>query len=133
VRAPERAITLALEAVVMHTLAKDPRHRYATAATLAIAIAQARKDGDNIEATAPERAYAGMSGEVSAVRNVEVDAANHEIGHAPTLPGPEPSRRPSSRPSFDPPNKTQGGSLYLLWGVVIAGAIALGVWAALRS
>ncbi len=135
VRAPERTITPALEAVVMHTLAKDPRHRYATAATLAIAIAQARKDGNDVSATAPERAYAGMSGEVSAVRNVDVDpeAANHEIGHAPTLPGPEPSRRPTSRPSFDPPNKIQGRRLYLLWSVVIAGAIALGVWAALRS
>jgi serine/threonine-protein kinase len=134
VRSPERAITPALEAVVMHTLTKDPRHRYATAAALAIAIAQARKDGDDEDAVDPARMGAGMSGEVPAVRNGEGER-HEEMGHAPTMPAPEPVRHASSRPSFDPPREpqTRNGSFYLLWSVVIAGAIALGVWAALRS
>jgi serine/threonine-protein kinase len=130
IRAPDRGITPALEAVVMHALSKDPRHRYATAAALAIAIGQARKDGGDVAATAPERVGAGMSGAVSAVRNVETD--DHEIGHALTVPAPEPSRRPVSRDAIEQPN-TQSKSFYLLWGIIIAGAIAVGVYAALRS
>src|SRR6185312_11073709 len=62
VRAPDRSISPALDAVVMHALAKDPRDRYATAAAFALAITQARAEPENVDAVKPAKIGAGASG-----------------------------------------------------------------------
>jgi eukaryotic-like serine/threonine-protein kinase len=140
-RAPDRAITPALEAVVMHALSKDPRDRYATAAAMAVAIAQARTDGEDLDAVKPERAIAGASGGVSVVR-----IGSDDMVHAQTLPAPDPETHASSRPpasttnresgstriTLDPPRELPKGVWYALWAVLIVGAAAIGVWLAMR-
>ena len=132
-RAPDRAITPALEAVVMHALAKDPRDRYATAAALALAIAQARSAPDDLDAVKPARAIAGASGAVTMVR-----MASDDMVHAVTMPAPEP--KPSTPPresgstriTLDPPRELPKGAWYAMWAIVIVAAAAVGVWLAMR-
>jgi serine/threonine protein kinase len=149
-RAPDRAITPALEAVVMHALAKDPRDRYATAAAFAVAIAQARSDANDVEAVKPERAIAGASGGVSMVR-----IASDDMVHAATIPSPDPathastdprsgpsrtatssrppaSREQSARITLDPPRELPKGVWVAMWAVVIVCAAGVGVWLAMR-
>jgi eukaryotic-like serine/threonine-protein kinase len=52
-RAPERGISPALEAVVLHAIAKDPARRYPTAAALATAIRNALAAPEDAEAVRP--------------------------------------------------------------------------------
>ncbi len=133
-RSPDRSITPALEAVVMHSLAKDPRDRYATAAALAVAVTQATKEPADVAAVKPARIASGASGASAAVRVLSDDripAVDPELGHSATVPAPEP-RRGASHPSLEP-REGLAKHWYLVWGLVIASAIALGVWAALRS
>jgi serine/threonine-protein kinase len=132
VRAPDRPISAALEAVVMHALAKDPRDRYATAAALALAIAQARSTPDDLDAVKPARAIAGASGAVGMVR------ASDDMVHAVTMPAPEPkpSTPPresgSTRVTLDPPRELPKGVWYAMWTIVIVCAAGVGVWLAMR-
>jgi len=131
-RAPDRPITNALEAVVMHTLAKDPKDRYATAAALALAIAQARSAPDDVDAVKPARTIASASGAVAMLR------ASDDMVHAVTMPAPEP--KPSTPPresgstriTLDPPRELPKGVWYAMWTVVIVAAAAVGVWLAMR-
>ena len=131
-RAPDRAITPALEGVVMHALAKDPRARYATAAALALAIAQARSAPDDLDAIKPERAIAGSSGAVAMLRSSD------DMVHAVTMPAPEP--KPSTPPresgstriTLDPPRELPKGVWYAIWTIIIVAAAAVGVWLAMR-
>jgi serine/threonine protein kinase len=135
-RAPERSISAALEAVVMHAMAKDPSERYATAAAFALAIAQAQSDPENTEAVKPALIGAGASGAVPATR-----IASDDMIHSPTVPAPEPA--PSSRAvprqstsgitSLEPPPGPSRGTWLIVWALVLAAAIAAGVWLALHS
>jgi serine/threonine protein kinase len=56
-RAPDRDISPALEAVVMHAIAKKPVRRFATAAALAAAIRSALADPENVDAVRPPRVH----------------------------------------------------------------------------
>jgi serine/threonine-protein kinase len=135
-RAPDRAITPALEAVVMHALVKDPSDRYATAAALALAIAQARSAPDDLDAVKPARAIAGASGAVAMLRSSD------DMVHAVTMPAPEPKpsvrsrdlarESGSTRITLDPPRQLPKGVWYAMWTVVIVAAAAVGVWLAMR-
>jgi serine/threonine protein kinase len=132
-RAPDRAISTALEAVVMHAMAKDPSERYATAAAFALAIAQAQTAPDDLEAVIPARIGAGASQGVPRI-------ASDDMVHAPTLPGAPPpaGHAPPPRPSgssisLEPPKEPSKGATLLVWALVLAAAVALGVWLALRS
>lgn len=82
-KAPKRDISPALEAVVMHAIAKGPADRYATAAALAVAIAHAKISPDAIESVEPQ-AVISLEGE-------------HADGHSQTVPSPVPSTTPPSR------------------------------------
>lgn len=52
-RAPGRPISKALEGVVLHALAKDPRDRYPSAAALATALERATDDPNDVTSIAP--------------------------------------------------------------------------------
>ena len=139
-RAPDRAITPALEAVVMHALTKDPKDRYATAAALALAIAQARSAPEDLDAVKPARVglspqagpLAGASGAVAMLRSSD------DMVHAVTMPAPEP--KPSAPPresgstriTLDPPRELPKGMWYAIWTIIIVAAAAVGVWLAMR-
>ena len=131
-RAPDRSITPALEAVVMHAMAKDPRDRYATAASLALAITAARAAPDDADAVKPARVAANAGGPVARVHS-------DDMVHAPTIPAPEPSNERAERNARTgsitlPPAKEPSRALWLaVWALVILGAIGVGVFLALRS
>ncbi|HEY1958791.1 MAG TPA: serine/threonine-protein kinase [Polyangiaceae bacterium] len=129
VRSPDRSISPALDAVVMHALAKDPRDRYATAAALALAVSQALREPDILDAVKPAKIGAGASGGVPRIMS-------DDMVHAVTVPAPEPA--PSTRPT--PPRVTplpagepSKKTWLLVWALVLGAAIAGGVWLALRS
>lgn len=132
-RSPDRGISPALNAVVMHAMAKDPSARYATASAFAMAIAQARSQPEDVDAVTPARI--GSGGAVTVTR-----AVSDDMVHAPTLPGepPPPSRPPAPRPSggllpLPPPKEPSKGAWLLVWALVLAAAVGAGVWLALRS
>jgi serine/threonine-protein kinase len=78
VKAPDRAISPALEAVVLHAISKDPADRYASAAALAAAIVHARSAPDDVASVHPAA--------FSPIGNADVEEA-----HAATIPAPIPS------------------------------------------
>ncbi len=131
-RAPERKIPPALEAVVMHAIAKDPAARYATAAQLAGAILRARDRPDDVDSVRP---------------GVYRTAPDSDFAdpHGTTIPSPipkEPRRAPldsspSSRAvSTVPPGDAARGlgtrGWALLWILAAIVSISLGVWLSLR-
>jgi serine/threonine-protein kinase len=79
-RVPDRNISAALEAVVLHAIAKSPTDRYATAAALMTAIAHARLTPDDPASVEPQ-----------AVISLEGESAD---GHALTMPAPNPTSVP---------------------------------------
>jgi serine/threonine protein kinase len=131
-RAPARQIPPALEAVVMHAIAKDPAARYATAAQLAAAIVHARAQPDEVESVRP-----------GVYRTVpDADFADP---HGPTIPSPIPTEprapartsSPSSRTVSTVPPKdgargfgAQGWTL--VWILAALVSISIGVWLSLR-
>jgi serine/threonine protein kinase len=128
VRAPDRAIPPALEAVALNAIAKDPGQRYATAAALATAIRAALAAPDDVEIVRPASRV-----------HVHVDTSD---AHGLTIPSPvrvpppaPPARQPSA-PSLRPPAPRRA-SLSLGWVLVcvvaaIAG-VAVGAWLSLRA
>jgi serine/threonine-protein kinase len=126
VRAPERGISPALEAVTMHAIAKDPAERYATAGALAMAIRSALASPQDPEGVRPASRI-----------NVTVDTMD---AHSATLPAPLPMGPPvrlprvPSVPSVQPPAPERTSPLWIVVCVVAALAgIALGAWLSLRS
>ncbi len=130
-RAPERTIPPALDAVVMHAIAKDPAVRYATAAAFASAVVHARAHPDDVAAVRPG-VYRILS---------DADGAD---AHAPTIPAPIPTDPPpaklSSRPtpplSSRPPPPPRGlGTMgwAVIWVVVVLASMAIAVWLAWRT
>jgi serine/threonine-protein kinase len=73
-QAPERAISPALEAVVLHAIAKDPAGRYGTARALAAAIRSAIAAPEDVEAVRPARALV-LPPEATGARVVSVAPA----------------------------------------------------------
>jgi serine/threonine-protein kinase len=116
--APERGISAALEAVVMHAIAKDPAERYPTATALEAAIAKAWASPDDADAVAPSK------------RVVIVDESDADV-HALTIPAPEPARTVSTvRPPKEAPREGRGWML--IWFAAAVIGISIGVWLSLR-
>jgi serine/threonine-protein kinase len=134
--APERAISPALEAVVMHAIAKDPADRYRTAAALETAIARALAMPDDAEGVAPAKRIA----------SVKIDESGADM-HALTIPAPEPQSKPSGKPG--PPSGTpsersaraattvrpadqHSRGWTVVWILAALIGISIGVWLSLR-
>jgi serine/threonine-protein kinase len=78
-KSPERGISRALDAVVMHALAKSPGDRYPTAAAVSAAIAHARVFPEDTEGVKP---------------HPTISVEDNADGHAATIPSPVPSETP---------------------------------------
>jgi serine/threonine protein kinase len=144
--APDRAITPALEAVVMHAIEKDPAKRYATASALGAAVRGAVSAPDDVDAVAPSR-------RVVSVLVDEIVADEHAL----TMPAPEPSdsRRevtvrppaerarsvrpdvvisvPNARTSVIEPHPPPSRLWALVWIIAAVVGISIGVWLSLRG
>jgi eukaryotic-like serine/threonine-protein kinase len=124
-RAPERGISRALEAVVLHAMAKDPAGRYPTAGAIASAINAAIAAPDDLEAVRPSTRV-----------HVRIDTTD---AHGATLPSPlrltNPSARPPAIPSVRPPVPTASSSPWWIVVCVVAAVagIALGAWLSLHA
>ncbi|HEX7666376.1 MAG TPA: serine/threonine-protein kinase [Polyangiaceae bacterium] len=138
-KAPKRKISPALEAVVMHAIAKSPADRYATAAALATAIANAKVSPDATTSVEPQSVIS-LDGE-------------HADGHSQTVPSPIPSTHPPSRPvkvsqsvrpvksdeAIDPiakaefEEKRERGNRTAIWIVAALIGIGVGVWVSLHT
>jgi eukaryotic-like serine/threonine-protein kinase len=81
VRAKDRGISPALEAVVLHAIAKDPGERYASAAALSAALVHAASAPGDVASVSPQT--------FSPTGNADTDDA-----HATTIPAPVPTDRP---------------------------------------
>lgn len=146
-RAPERAISPALDAVILHALAKNPANRYMTAPALASALTHALANPNDVEGIKPHAVLISIDG----------DPAD---GHSMTIPSPIPlssesvdakkvrvsqSGYPrSSDPPFSKPSSSRAtprrepGLLErrgwaMAWVVAAILSIALGVYLSLRS
>ena len=146
VSAPDREITPALEAVVMHAIEKDPAKRYATAAALRAAVRAAVDAPDDVESVAPSRR----------IVSVRVDESGADA-HALTIPAPDPldsrseitlrpppapavrSERPDAVISIPPTRKSPGAPpapsrlWALVWIVAAIAGISIGVWLSLHG
>ncbi|MGO8995362.1 MAG: serine/threonine-protein kinase [Polyangiaceae bacterium] len=124
-RAPERGISPALEAVVLHAMAKNPADRYSTAAEMAAAILHARARPATPSSVHPESFRVRLDGDG------EVD------GHGPTFPDlPNASTRPPPRASV--PAKPASFELgpvgwRVVWIVAALASISVGVWLSLHA
>jgi eukaryotic-like serine/threonine-protein kinase len=131
-RVPDRNISAALEAVVLHAIAKSPADRYATANALMTAIAHARLTPDDPASVEPQ-----------AVISLEGESAD---GHALTMPAPNPTMPPKSlkvtasvRPAVAAPpsdevfsQRTRRRSA-IVWVLAAVIGIAVGVYLSLHS
>jgi eukaryotic-like serine/threonine-protein kinase len=126
---PARKIGPALEAVVLHAIAKDPAARYATADELAAAITHARARPEDVDSVRP------------GTYRIAGDA-DTEDAHRPTLPAPIPTVPPapsrtsgstphvSSVPSAASPTGARGWTVF--WIIAAIVSISVGVWLSLK-
>jgi serine/threonine-protein kinase len=119
-RAPDRGISPAIEAVVMHALAKAPADRYTSATDMAAALLHARATPETPSVVHPQSFRVRIDGEVS--------------GTAPTLhdmpssPAIAPTLRPAPR-SFE----LGPAGWRIVWLVAAAASIGAGVWLSLHA
>ncbi len=142
-RAPAGRVTPALEAVVLHALARDRDRRYPSAAALGAAIVHARAMPDDLESVRPE-AFATMpSGSLPFAATVPGVPSNvpstvpsrakvvvNEIKAPSRPPSNAPPPRASSRPAPPPPPSSR--AWIAVWVLVLAASVGAGVWFALR-
>ncbi len=140
--APNNGISRALNAVVMHAIAKDPSDRYPTADALSGAIEKAIASPDDVDGIAPAKRIA----------SVKIDESGADM-HALTMPAPEPApsapaitvrpiapslslapsdrgrATPSSKPRVEPPSH----GWTIVWILAALVGISIGVWLSLRK
>jgi eukaryotic-like serine/threonine-protein kinase len=152
-------VTPALDAVVVHALARDRDARYASATALAAAIAHARSAPHDVASVRPSAFSTSPPGTDAFAATIPASLdANDDIATAPTivsdrrpiLGSSSPTPRPSARPSRPPPSsvskppsvfsrapqsdvESSTRTWVLLWVVVGLASIATGIYFALRA
>jgi eukaryotic-like serine/threonine-protein kinase len=121
----------ALEAVVLHALARDREARYPTASALADALRHARKAPADVEGVRPRV----VSGRLSTDAFAKTLPADRKVAISePTLLNAGPAPAPKARPILPPPAPEPISRAWVLvWIAVGLASIAAGVWFALRS
>jgi eukaryotic-like serine/threonine-protein kinase len=149
-------VTPALEAAILHALARDRDARYASAKEFAAAITRARAAPDDVtslrpapfSASSPGADAFAMTVPATVVDNGAVDVNGPTLIHKqPLIPSsppprsnatpsrPPPSNKPSlaSRPAAPQPESEPSTRTWILvWVIVGLASIAAGVWFALR-
>jgi serine/threonine protein kinase len=144
-------VTPALEAVIVHALARDRAERYPSAAALGAAIKLSRAAPEDVASLRPESFSSAPPGTdafaatipTAVVYDGPIDVtAPTLINVAPSAPprSTKPSRPPEGRASSHPgpsvrpppPPDTSTRTWILVWIVVGLASIAAGVWFALR-
>jgi serine/threonine-protein kinase len=127
----KRELSPALDAVVVHALAKDPEARYPSATALASALKSAREKPDDVDAVSP----AHFSRQ-SLVHATTVPAPEP---NAPSKPTPVPVRASIRTPTpahtstpVPPPKPASKATWIALWALAVGVGIAIGVWLSLR-
>ncbi len=140
--APKNGISRAMDAVVMHAIAKDPADRYPTADALSGAIEKAIAAPDDLDGIAPAKR----------LLSVRIDESGADM-HALTMPAPEPapsgpaisvrpvapplSLAPSDRgrvtPSVKPRAEPPSHGWTIVWILAALVGISIGVWLSLRK
>jgi serine/threonine protein kinase len=124
-KAPTREISPALEAVVLHAMAKDPADRYSTAVAMSAAILHARATPTDTASVRPE------------IFRVRVDGDGD--AHAPTVPGLPPHLSlspPGARPAVvvEPKRFELGPAGWrFVWIAAAVASISVGVWLSLHA
>jgi serine/threonine protein kinase len=129
---PSRRIPPALEAVVLHAIAKDPADRYATAAEMGAAINRARQSPLDTHSIRP------------GVYRIDGDASAEDAAR-PTMPAPIPTDPPPPRTSGPPKSggtRAVGSSAQaagasnrswtLVWVIAALVSISVGIWLSIR-
>jgi serine/threonine-protein kinase len=149
--APDGRVSVALESVVMHALARDRDQRYPSAAALAAAIMHARARPDDVASLRPGAFATSPAGtEAFAMTMPALDGTPAATGSAPpraivndatsdTLlaSGPPAPLAPSKPPRPPPPprpivEEDSKGMWILLWVLAIVSSIGIGIYFALR-
>lgn len=134
-------LSAALEATVLHALARDRERRYPSAAAFRAAIRQARLRPDDAAAVAPAAIAAADAFGATMPASAPTPPPPLDV-NAATLVAITPSSPPASRPprSVRPPPKRpavappESNRMWiLLWIIVGLASIATGVYIALRS
>jgi serine/threonine-protein kinase len=115
-KAPERGISPALEAVVLHAMAKDPAKRYASAAALQAAILHARSAPEDVASVDPQ-SFSPFG------------HADTEDAHAATMPAPIPTDPPkiASVPAPAAPAPSGAGRTWAIVAILAVVCIGIGV------
>jgi serine/threonine protein kinase len=124
-RAPAREISPALEAVVIHAMAKNPDERYPTAAAMSAAILHARATPEDVGSVGPGAFSVRVAGDADADE------------HGPTLPD-VPTASAKAREALAVSRKPKGFELgpagwRVIWVVAAAASIGVGAWLSMRA
>jgi eukaryotic-like serine/threonine-protein kinase len=143
-RAPARGISEAIEAVIMHALARDPDERYPSASALASAIVHAKAEPENVESLRPRAFNVSPEGTDAYAQTIPAMDVPLLIPSSPpprltpSAPPPSKSAGAASRPTQPSPSASSAshgpsrGMWVIVW--VIAGivSVAAGAWLATR-
>jgi eukaryotic-like serine/threonine-protein kinase len=131
---PDRRISPALEAVVLHAIAKDPADRYATAAELGAAIMQARSQPEDMRSVRPGfyRVEVDASGEDGARATVPALASRSLLRPVPSASLFVLPPRVSPLPSLGKLPVLEGRRRTFVWIVAAIVSISVGAWLSLR-
>jgi serine/threonine-protein kinase len=131
VRAKDRAITPAIEAVILHALAKKPDDRYPTAEVMRAAIVHAKGAPDDVASVHPSR-FTGEEEPDAHARTMPAISQKHESTRPPSVRVNHRDGPPSSvKIAVAEAPRSKSG--IVVWVVLAVLSIGLGVYLALRK